>query len=665
MTEPAPETAASLKKAQALIVDSAFGEALVVLDSVLAAEPASIDGLYMKAVCERYLNKFESAGKTINALKATAPEFGRAYQEEGHLYRDMNRYEEALGAYRHACRSNPALVASWQGQAAILRRHSRHDEAAQAEAQAHRLQSLSRELLAVSNYLHEGKLHKAEDLCRAYLQKKPKDVEAMRLLADIGTRFGIYQDAEFLLESAVAFEPDNIQLRLDYIQVLRKRQKFETALEQATLLHRREPDNPLFQSHLAIESMQVGDHETAFDLFDKVLQKIPDDAATLTSRGHALKTFGRHEEAVESYRGAYRAVPEHGDAYYSLANLKTYRFSDAEIRQMEEMVSKPDLIHMQRVHFCFALGKAYEDREEYAASFEYYRQGNELKRRQSRYDADKMTRELAAQKSVCTADLLSNKRGQGCKAADPIFIVGLPRAGSTLLEQILASHSMVDGTLELPNILSLAHRLRGRPGAAEDAQYPGVLHDLTPEQLQQFGEEYITNTRVHRQDAPFFTDKMPNNFRHIGLIHLILPNARIIDARREPLACCFSGFKQLFAEGQEFTYGLKEIGQYYRDYVDLMQHWDNVLPGRVLRVQYEDVVADLKFQVGRILDFCNLPFEDACIDFHKTERSVRTASSEQVRQPIYQSGVDQWRHFEAFLEPLKEALGPALTEYRL
>ncbi len=266
-----------------------------------------------------------------------------------------------------------------------------------------------------------------------------------------------------------------------------------------------------------------------------------------------------------------------------------------------------------------------------------------------------MSEELAKQQAVCTSELFARHEGAGHPAPDPIFILGLPRAGSTLLEQILASHSQVDGTLELPNILSLAHRLRGRK--AGQSRYPEILHDLAPERFAQFGEDFIENTRIHRQGAPFFIDKMPNNFRHIGLIHLILPNATIIDARRDPMDCCFSGFKQLFAEGQEFTYGLNEVGRYYADYVSLMDHWDTVLPGKVLRVQHEDVLDDLEGQVSRMLDHCGLPFEQACVDFHKTDRAVRTASSEQVRKPINRSGQNAWKPYEPWLDDLKSALG--------
>ena len=654
----------SLKTAQTQMYEGRFEAALDTLSAVLEHDPDMTDALYMSAVCARYLERPDDALAFLDRIKRQAPEFGRAHQEEGHLLRATGQIERALAAYQRACQFNPALQASWRAQAELLGELDRHVEASQAAAQAERVAALPQEVVAVTHLLYEGKLVKAEQLCRAFLQKTPHHVEAMRLLAEIGSRFGVLEDADFLLESAIEFEPDNVQLRLDHIQILRKRQKFTEALAQAKHLYDRDPLNPLFQSHYAIECMQTGDYDRALDLFEAILQKLPDDPATLTSCGHALKTLGRHEEAVASYRKAFAVKPDHGDAYYALANLKTYRFTDDEMAAMQEQEAGADLSFQNRIHLCFALGKAFEDRGDYDRSFEYYERGNDLKRVQTRYTSEQMAEELEAQADVCTPALFETQGGKGCPAPDPIFILGLPRAGSTLLEQILASHSQVDGTLELPNILALSHRLRGRRRLTDKTRYPRVLHELSEDQLRELGEDYIENTRIHRRDAPFFTDKMPNNFRHIGLIKLILPNAKIIDARREPMACCFSGFKQLFAEGQEFTYGLDEIGRYYRGYVELMDHWDRVLPGQILRVQYEDVVADLETQVRRILDFCGLPFEQACLDFHTTERAVRTASSEQVRQPIYDSGVEQWRHFEAHLDPLKSALGPALKSYR-
>tara|TARA_R110002096_G_scaffold1542_2_gene8141 strand:+ start:3976 stop:6003 length:2028 start_codon:yes stop_codon:yes gene_type:complete len=659
----AAETEADLlRTVQSRMYAGEFAEAVTLLDDAIQSDPELIEARYMRAVCHRYLKAAPAALADLLALKQMAPDFGRAYQEEGHLHRDTGDMERALLAYQRACQFNPALLASWKSQAAALRALGRLGEADQVDAQAQRLEALPKDLVAVTHLLYEGKLLKAEQLCRGYMQKNPRDIEGMRLLAEIGKRFGVLEDADFLLETALELDPENIQLRLDFIDVLRKRQKFEAALAQARILHDREPGNPLFQSHLAIESMQTGDFDKALALFETILETLPEDASTLTSRGHALKTLGQQDEAVASYQSAARIRPDHGDAWYALANLKTYSFSDAELARLQGQEAGSDLGFQDRIYLCFALGKAFEDRGDYGAAFEYYERGNDLKRVQTRYKSDQMEEELEAQASICTPDLFEKQAGKGCPAPDPIFIVGLPRAGSTLIEQILASHSQVDGTLELPNILALSHRLRGRKRVSDRTFYPRILHDLDAGKLRELGEDYLENTRIHRQGAAFFTDKMPNNFRHIALIKLILPNAKIIDARRGAMACCFSGFKQLFAEGQEFTYGLEEIGRYYKAYVRLMDHWDTVLPGQILRVHHEDVVDDVETQVRRILDFCGLPFEQACVDFHTTKRAVRTASSEQVRQPIYKDGVDQWRHFEPWLAPLKDALGPELAK---
>lgn len=663
MTEVDDPVQAELAQAKADLAAGRIEAAQRRAASVLAVSADHQDALYISAVANRYAKEFNAASEVVDRLIALSPEYGRAHQERGHLFKAQGRENEALAAYRYAAQLNPSLVASVKGAAELAAR--REPAAAQAaQAELKRLSNLPKPLLAVMNHLAEGRILKAEDICRAFLKKNPTHTEGMRLLADIGMRLSVLDDAEFLLESAVALEPKNAQLRLDYIQVLRKRQKHDAALQQAKHLYQQDKTNPLFQSHLAVESMQVGDYEQAFALFDAVLDKLPGDPVTLTSKGHALKTYGDQEKAVDAYRAATTSSPGHADAYYALANLKTYRFTDEEIEAMQVQAAQPGMPFRQLIHFHFALGKAFEDRKDFAVSFSHYEKGNELKRIQSRYDPDQMEQEFRAQMEVCGPDLFGRQAGKGCPAQDPIFIVGLPRAGSTLLEQILASHSQVDGTMELPNVLALAHRLRSNGPISKESLYPQVLNELSAEELHGFGKAFIEETRVHRQGAPRFIDKMPNNFRHIGLIHLILPNAKIIDARREPMACCFSGFKQLFAEGQEFTYGLEQIGRYYRGYVELMAHWDRVLPDKVLRVQYEDVVDDLEAQVRRVLDFCGLPFEEACLNFHKTKRSVRTASSEQVRQPLYRSGVDQWRQFDAHLAPLKDALGPALQGYR-
>ncbi len=645
-----------LAPVQQLIVDGRFAMAINSLGFILESDPDNVEALYMLAVCYRRTAQAQQAVAALEAIKRLSPGHSRAYQEEGHLYRQLDNLERALGAYRRACQLNPALLASWQSQHELLALAGRPQEARAVATWLEHLGSLPKPLIAVMDLVSQGRLVRAEEVCRAFLKVNPRHVEGMRLLADIGMKLGVLEDAEFLLESAVTFAPDNTQVRVDYVRALRKRQKFVQALAEAQKLLNMAPDNPQFQSIYAVESMQTGDFDTALKVFDQVLAQLPADPVTLTSRGHALKTSGQAGAAIDSYRQAITSQPAYGEAYYALANLKTYRFLPAELQLMHQQEKDTSLSHMDRIYLNFALGKAYEDSGEFETSFQYYAQGNVLKKAESRYSAEKMTEELLAQQRIVTNALVRERLGQGCTSPDPVFVVGLPRAGSTLLEQILSSHSQIDGTLELPNILSLSQRLRRLTGHAGRG-YPEILADLTPAELKAFGQEYIDDTRIHRQGAPLFIDKMPNNFRHVGLIKLILPNARIIDARRDAMACCFSGFKQLFAEGQEFTYSLTDVGTYYRDYVSLMSHWDEVFPTAVLRVQHEDVVANLEHEVRRMLDYLDLPFEQACLDYYQTERNVRTPSSEQVRQPIFDSSIDQWRNYERFLGPLREALG--------
>ena len=640
-------------------------EALELVKAELLGNPADTDALYIQAVAQRYLRQPKQALESLEKLKALQPNYARAYQEEGHNLKQLGELKSATVAYQRAVDLNHALLASWRELAALHKRNNDQRAFNLAQAEHSRLSRLPGELVSVSSLIHEGKFFQAEKLCRAFLKKNPHHIEAMRLLALLGVKLFIYDDAEFLLESCVEFDPDYWLARYDYVNVLHKRQKFEQALEQATILLESYPDNHAFQLAFANENVAVGNFDTALEIYDKVIENQPGFVQPYLSRGHALKTLGRLENAIESYRSAYRVKPDFGDAYWSLANLKTYRFTDGEIARMLGQLEDPVISNVDRFHLCFALGAAYEAREDFARSFSCYEQGNRLKKKDVRYDPDSLDAAMKRQAEFCTPVLFESKAGMGGQYDDPIFIVGLPRAGSTLLEQILASHSQIDGTMELPNIIALAHRLNGRRFVSEEARYPRILAELSAEQLQSLADVFISETRFHRQGAPYFVDKMPNNFMHIGLIQLILPNARIIDARRHPMACCFSGFKQLFADGQEFTYGQEEIGRFYKGYVELMAHWDKVLPGKVLRVQYEQLVADLDSQVRRILDFLELPFEESCLNYYQTDRSIRTPSSEQVRKPIYQSGLEHWRHFEEHLDPLKKALDPVLERYSI
>jgi tetratricopeptide (TPR) repeat protein len=650
------------KRARELLQAGDFFGAEKLCTSGLASFPEDKELLYINAVACRLQRKFADALKTTDQLLSIDPSNGRAHQERGHCLRDSGKSNEALSAYKAAVNVNSALFASWQELAKIHTAAGRKDAAEYAASQSDYLRNLPPELQSVASLIQEGRYIRAENICRNFLQKNGHHIEGMRFLAEIGAQFSSFEEAEFLLESAVVLAPDNSGARFDYIGVLHKRQKFELALQQAETLRTKSPDSPQVEMLYANQNLAVGNFDEALNIYRSRAKDAPNNPNIHLTLGHALKTIGDQAEAIAAYTQAYHVKPDFGDAYWSLANLKTYKFDVEQISSMRALENAQSTQLSDRYHLCFALGKALEDHGEYAESFSYYERGNQLKRDEVGYDWRRISKEIQLQIEHCTPGLLANANGAVSKASDPIFILGLPRAGSTLLEQILASHSQVEGTMELPNILALAHKLDGRRRIDEEARYPGNLGELTHSELTEFGEAYIRDTAIHRkQGVPFFIDKMPNNFRHIGLIHMILPNAKIIDARRGAMGCCFSGFKQLFAEGQEFTYGLEEIGHYYSDYVQLMDHWDHVLPGKILRVRYEDVVADLETQVRRLLDYCGLPFEEACLNFHQTDRAVRTASSEQVRQPIFKSGVDQWENFSGYLDPLRKVLGPELS----
>jgi tetratricopeptide (TPR) repeat protein len=644
-------------KARAFAQAGNFAAAEKMAREALEDTPTDGDLLYILAVSQRYQNKLDDAQASLTELKSVWPEYGRTYQEEGHIFRARNEAEKAIAAYADAVQFNPGLLASWKALAALRAASDNRAAAEHARLHVERLTALPKDLLSVTSFLAEGKLYKAEQLCRQFLQHNPHHIEAMRLLAQIGLKLNVLDDAEFLLESCLEFQPDYLLARIDYLEVLNRRQKYDQALQQAEQIRKTNPSNPTMILMHANALMSVGRYEEALRLFDDIADRTDNPEQLHMARGHALKTVGRHDEAISAYRAAYQEQPAFGDAYWSLANLKTYTFDESELAQMVDQERANGVSAQDRIHLCFALGKAYEDRGDPETSFKYYARGNDTKSSILSYDAGQMDEAFEAQKTTFTRALFERRAGLGHMAGDPIFIVGMPRAGSTLLEQILASHSRVDGTLELPNILATAHRLGGRRLRGEDNRYPGIMTDLPADQLKALGEAYINDTRIHRQNAPFFIDKMPNNFRHIGLIKMILPNARIIDARRDPMACCFSGFKQLFAEGQEFSYGQSDIGRYYSGYVALMDHWETVLPGEILRVDYEHVVADLETQVRRILEFCQLDFEQDCLHFHRTDRAIRTASSEQVRQPINTGGMQQWRPFDSYLAPIKTALG--------
>ena len=641
-----------IKQCQLLINKGRLSEASENLKNMIAQNPGHIEGIYCLAVCQRKQQKYIQSMDNLDQVLVQVPNHGRAHQEQGFIHKALGETSKAIAAFEKAVGLNPALFGSWR----VLADEPDYSNRQEAKKHVDWLSSLPPALVSVSSLIYQKQLHRAERLCRHFLKDNPHQPEAMRLLAELGNKFQILDDAEFLLASCLQLEPNYKRARLDYVHVLHKRQKFHKALEQAKILLDSDPNNSNLKIGLGNAQQATGDFAAAISTFESVLHSTEDNYSIHLTLGHALKTMGRVEDAIKAYRKSYDIKPDFGDAFWSLANLKTYRFTADERQQMRDQEANFSTDISDRIHFCFALGKDLEDSKQFDEAFSFYQRGNKLKSEQDKYDSKPLDVSFDIQKNNFDAAFFERNKQAGCPAPDPIFIVGLPRAGSTLLEQILSSHSQVDGTMELANIIGLAHHLNGRQVKQDTPRYPGNLNKISADDLTKMGELYIEETQHHRQGAMFFIDKMPNNFRHIALIQLILPNAKIIDARRDSLSCCFSGFKQLFGEGQQFSYDLADIGHYYRSYVEIMDHWDKVLPGKILRVQYEDVVADLETQVRRILDYCGLPFEQACIDFHSNKRAVRTPSSEQVRQPIYQSGLEQWRNYESHLEPLKKAL---------
>ncbi|MBT5555614.1 MAG: tetratricopeptide repeat protein [Halieaceae bacterium] len=653
--------------AQQALVNKDLDAANRIIAGLATAHPDDPNVRYLACLLLRLQGCNDEAMQSLQSLTSDVPDHARAFQEMTTVALAINEPKLAHAAAERAVELDPALMQCWQFLIPLRRKFS-PSLAEAAAAQLDFLRSLPPELRTVISYLANNKVQDAERLAKHFLRDNKTHPEGMRLLAEVLTRKNILDEAQFLLETLVALQPKMIPARLQLFHVLMRRQRFHSAFDIAASLNKDAPtDTGEIKRAYAAAAFAVGNIEEAKDLYAQLAKSAPADHLIPISQGHIFNAIGERENAVAAFQRCISLKPAHGDSYWSLANTKSYRFDDDEIASMQKIEESDALSTLDRVQICFALGKALEDKNLFDDAFNYYDRGNSLKLPTTHYDPVQLRKRVQAQIDVCTSELFESRQHVGVQNIDPIFIVGLPRAGSTLLEQILASHSQVDGTMELHNVLDLAKRLRGRDADQDGTpRYPAILGDLDNDLFAQFGAQFIDQTRIYRGSGHLFIDKMPNNFFHIGLIKLILPNAKIIDARRHPMACCFSGYKQLFGEGQEFSYGLSQIGEYYKEYVRLMAHWDAVLPGHVLRVNHEDVVADLETQVHRILDYCGLEFESACLEFHKTERTVRTPSAEQVRQPIYTSGLEQWKNFEHYLAPLKEALGSELlNEYQI
>ena len=629
---------------------------------ILKAAPGHPLATLMLAAAHRAQGDAAAALELLEPLARAHPSWVAPHYEAGLALGRLGRLDDSVAAFRRAAQLKPGMSDAWRALGDALT--ALGDTAGADGAYAQHIRAATRDprLLEPATALVEGKVAVAERLLREHLKRYPTDVVAIRMLAEVGARLGRYRDSETLLRRCLELAPGFGAARHNLALVLQRQDRFEEALQEVERLLEADPNDTGGHNLKAALLGRLGEVTQSAEIYRRVLDRYPTHAKVWHSYGHALRTSGRQSEAIAAYRRTIELLPNYGEAWWSLANLKTFEFTAADIAAMRAQLSRDDLSTDDRFHFHFALGKALEDAAEYAASFEHYAEGNRLRRAVIAYDADAIRDRVDRTKALFTPEFLRARTGLGCAAPDPIFIVGMPRAGSTLLEQILSSHSAVEGTMELPDIGAIARDLGGRRGSEDVSAYPEILAELDGAGLRELGERYLAGTRVQRKTAaPYFIDKNPNNCMHVGLIHLILPNARIIDARRHPMSCCFSVFKQHFARGNRYSYDLRELGRYYRDYVDLMAWFDEAMPGRIHRAIYEQVVDDLETEVRRLLDYCGLAFEDGCLRYYENERAVRTASSEQVRRPIYRDSLEQWTHYDPWLGPLRESLGPELV----
>ena len=634
------------------------------LDEILQVAAGHPVALQLLAAACSLQGDAQGALDILIPLAQAQPNWAMIHFELGLALGRCGRGQEAIQALHRALALKPDLPQAWRALGDHLMAAGEQDAADAAYASHVRHSTRDPRLLTAAVALVENRIPEAEALLREHLKQAPTDVAAIRMFAEVAARLGRNEDALHLLERCLELAPSFQEARQNYALLLHRSNQPEAALVEIERLLAVEPDHLGNRNLKAVVLCRIGDYEPAIRIYADLLEHYPRHAKVWVSYGHALKTAGHTERAVAAYRRSLELEPSFGEVWWSLANLKTFRFSPDELAAMRGQLARADLAEDDRLHLEFAVGKALEDAGEYEPSFRHYAQGNAIRRAQLHYSADDTHARVQYIRAHYTRDFFAARAGAGSPAPDPIFVVGLPRAGSTLIEQILSSHSQVEGTMELPEVTSITRLLRLQGDADDVMPYHGALAALDADALRALGERYLAHTRIQRKTAaPLFIDKMPNNFMHLGLIHLMLPNAKIIDARRHPLACCFSAFKQHFARGQSFSYGLEDVGRYYRDYVALMAHFDAVLPSRIHRVVYERMVDDTEGEVRRLLEYCGLPFEASCLQFFRNPRPVRTASSEQVRQPIYREGVDHWRHYETWLGPLASALGTVLESY--
>ena len=651
---------AAFERAVSLLKGGARQEAESLCRDMLQRDPGDINFVSLLGSILASRGAQEEAVELLGRAVKAAPGHAKAQEDLGTLLLNLDRAEEALPHLERAKDLRPPHAPLMSKLSAVYQRLGRSAEAEALRREAASLSPVQAKMDEATRLFVKGQFRESEKLAQELVRENPHDVNAALLLARLAMMANCYDDAREILEKIVERQPRFVAAWHDLSTVLKELHHYEEAvaiLERALQL---DPDNALTHYYHGAALAMAAKPAEAVASYQRAVKLDPELPGAHIGLGHVLKTVGDQEGGIAAYRRAIELRPNFGETYYSLANLKTFRFTENDITEMSEKLANETLPVECRVHFAFSLGKAFEDLKDYDRAFEHYALANQLHRDTIAYDPVQTGVAHQRMREMFSASFFQSRGPEaGCQQADPIFIVGLPRSGSTLLEQILASHSQVDGTSELPDISMIAQGLT-QPRAGQS--FPQCMPDLTESAVRELGERYLSQTRRHRGDAPFFTDKMPNNFAYVGFIKTILPNAKIIDARRHPMDSCFGCFKQHFAKGQTFTYDLFELGEFYLEYCELMDHWDNALPGAVLHVQYEEVVADLERQVRRILDYCGLPFEEACVNFHETERAVRTASSEQVRQPIYSGSVQTWTRYGAHLEPLKEVLEPVFPE---
>ncbi|MBN8431293.1 sulfotransferase [Microbulbifer salipaludis] len=637
-------------------------EAETICRSLLQRHPGHLPHLQLLAHSLSRQQRFDEAESILAKALELDPNLPSLHDELGSLQAQRQRYVDAVAAFDRAIELDPNNPRTHQKRAKALHLLGRDDEAEEAFDQFLRGDPLAAQIAEGARLWREGKLDDAEPLLRKALRQAPDNVDAMRFLAlvlqDSGKNL---LDAEALLRNAIQRAPDFLPALQNLGALLLERQHWEAAGEIFARILELDERNALAWASLGHACTRRGEAEEGLAHYTRAIECNPQSAGAHMSRGHLLKTLGRQEEALAAYRESIRLNPSLGEVYWSMANLKVFQFSDEEVAAMLEQLDSDDLGEVARVHFHFALGKAFEDVRDYDRAWQHYHAGNQLQRQQVEYDPVEYQVMLDDIREQFSPEFVQRHRGGGSTHEDPIFIVGLPRTGSTLIEQILASHSQVEGTEELPNIATLAASTAKY--RRDNAVFPRTLADFDERDFEHYARKYLAEVKHLRvMGRPYFIDKMPNNFAYVGWIKLLFPRAKIINTRRFPLDSCLGAYKQLFAKGQNFTYDMLELSDYYRDYVRMMAHWHDLFPGEILDVHYEDHMEDFEGQVRRILDYCGLPFEPQCLRFYENQRAVKTASSEQVRQPIYRSALGLWKRYEAHLGMWQEELAEVIEQ---